>query len=242
MSFDRNNYYLQNIDEILNRFSKILIFIKNYLSKQIEKEEIQKLIKEFYLTYFKKITEIPYIGGKSNFFSKNIAYTSPVIILWKVFKSNGWSIEQFAPIYLKALKNFTKKEYSGIRGLLKRVMHKILIRKFFLYYIYKRQQKLLEIYPENFILKPLKVGKEFDFGYACVQCPIVEFGRSQGAEEILPYICLYDFYRSYHSLTGLVRSKTLAEGYKYCDYKFKKGSLPKNLQDTQIPKDLKPGV
>lgn len=207
----------------------------------MDKENLHKLLRRFYTTYFEKIPEIPYIGGDNNNFSRIIAYSSPTIILWKVLKSNGWSIEDFALIYLYALKNFTQKEYLGIKGHLKRIMQKILIRKFFLYYIFKRQQKLSHKYPNNFIIKPLKARNYFDFGYAILQCPIVDFGRSQDAEEILPYICAYDWYRSYYTHSGLIRSKTLAEGDQYCDYLFKKGSLPKNLQATQIPDGLKPG-
>ncbi len=237
-----NKYYFENKEKILNNFSNLLRLIKADLAQKINKKELNKLIKKFYKTYYSKIPEIPYIGGDKNRFSRNIAYSSPAIILWKVLKSNGWNIENFAPIYLKALKNFTKQEYSGIKGHFKRIIHRILIRKYFLYYVFNKQKKLLEAYPNNFIFKPLKVNtKDFDFGYLVLQCPIVEFGKSQDAEEILPYICIYDFYRSYYTHSGLIRSKTLAEGNKYCNYRFKKGNLPKNLQKTQIPDNYKPG-
>jgi len=237
-----NKYYFEKSGRILNRFSDLLGLIKVELAQKASKNDLKNLIKKFYKTYYSKIPEIPYIGGDKNRLSRNIAYTSPAIILWKVLKSDGWKIDEFAPIYLKALKIFNKREYSGIKGQLKRIIHRIFIRKCFLSSVFNKQKKLLKKYPNNFIFKPLKVNKDyFDFGYLILQCPIVEFGKSQDAEEILPYICAYDFYRSYYSHSGLNRSKTLAEGNKYCDFKFKQGNLPKNLQKTQIPDKLKPG-
>jgi len=237
-----SKYYFEKKEEILYRFSTLLHFIKVDLAQKISEEELNRLIKKFYRTYYNKISEIPYIGGDKNRFTRNIAYSSPAIILWKIFKSSGWKIDKFAHIYLKALKRFNKQEFSGIKGHFKRIVHRILIRKCFLSYVFNKQKKLLEDYPNNFIFKPLKVNKDdFDFGYLITQCPIVEFGKSQGAEEILPYICSYDFFRSYYTRSGLIRSKTLAEGDDYCDFKFKKGNLPKNLQKTEIPEKLKPG-
>ena len=107
--------------------------------------------------------------------------------------------------------------------------------------IIKKQKKLSMRYPENFIMKYVEGdGKEFNYGYDIHKCTIVDFGKSQDAEEILPYICMIDWYKAYYSKSGLIRSKTLSEGCEYCDYRFKKGNPPMNLQKTQIPDGLKP--
>ncbi|TXT65565.1 MAG: hypothetical protein BAJALOKI3v1_90008 [Promethearchaeota archaeon] len=235
------NYYLEKKNAILNSFSTLLDIMIPDLTEYLESDDLNEILSEFKESFNNSLSDIPYIGGRKNFFSRNLAYSSPAIVFWKVLKDRNVSIEKFAPIYLKALKLGVKKEYQGFKGLIMRFFQKLLIRKTFLRIAWKNQEKLSKKYTNNFIVKPIKgKEKEFDFGYLMLQCPIVEFGKSQNAEEILPFVCAYDWYRAYHSRSGLIRSKTIAEGNKYCDFKFKPGNLPKNLQKTQIPDKLKP--
>ena len=56
------------------------------------------------------------------------------------------------------------------------------------------------------------------------ECGILKFFRAQGAEEIVPYICVsMDGIFSQALNRGLVRTMTLAEGYDRCDFRYKMG-------------------
>ena len=92
-------------------------------------------------------------------------------------------------------------------------------------------------YPDDFVLNYVEGdGKTFDFGIDYTECAICKFWRKQGAEEMLPYICLVDFLSSeLITKTGLVRSMTLAEGFERCDFRFKRDRKPMNKQKTQFP-------
>jgi hypothetical protein len=69
-------------------------------------------------------------------------------------------------------------------------------------------------------------GETFDWGRDYVECGIVKFLHSQGADELTPYLCLTD-YALFGALgVELKRTMTLAEGCEKCDFRFKKGESP----------------
>ena len=241
MEIDSGNYYKKRQIKIIKEMSPFLESIKDDLVLEVGEDEANRLFEVFYRTWDSMIHEIPYIGGDKNRFTWNLERTVPRIVMWKVLKAEGWSIEQFAPIFLKGTRNYVKQQYSGIKRFAIRLLMKYIVNKWTIKKMIKKQKKLSEKYPENFVIKYVECdGEEYDYGYDIHKCPIVEFGKSQDAEEILPYICLIDWYKAYYSKSGLIRSKTLSEGCEYCDYRFKKGSPPRNLQKTQIPDGLKP--
>lgn len=141
------NYYLKKKAKILKRFSFFLDSFKADLIPEIGEEEANKLIQEFHQVYDSSLQKIPYIGGDKNIFSRNVAYSSPAIVFWKLLKTKGWLIDQFAPIYLHALKRFTQKEYGGLKGRIKGFFQRLKIRKSTLKWLFKRHKKFSEKYP-----------------------------------------------------------------------------------------------
>lgn len=81
-------------------------------------------------------------------------------------------------------------------------------------------------------------GSEFDFGVNYYQCGNLNFVREQGGEAFAPYICLSDISLSDAFGWGLKRTQTLADGYPYCDFRFRKGetteisSMNPQVQET----------
>jgi len=69
-------------------------------------------------------------------------------------------------------------------------------------------------------------GETFEWGRDYVECGIVKFLHSQGADELTPYLCLTD-YALFGALgIELKRTMTLAERCEKCDFRFKKGESP----------------
>jgi len=67
-------------------------------------------------------------------------------------------------------------------------------------------------------------GKKFDWGVDYVRCGNFNFMIAQGAEEFAPYVCMSDIALSDALGWGLLRTHTIADGYKTCDFRFKRGS------------------
>jgi hypothetical protein len=66
-------------------------------------------------------------------------------------------------------------------------------------------------------------GQAFEWGVDYLECGIVKFLRSQGADKSAPHLCLTD-YALFGALgIGLPRTQTLANGDGMCDFRFKWG-------------------
>ena len=92
-------------------------------------------------------------------------------------------------------------------------------------------------YPGDWVWKFVEGdGEEFDYGYDFLECGTQKLYHAQGADEFLPFYCFLDFVTSKASGWGLTRTMTLAEGYKKCDFRFKKGG---KLEQEWPPSFLK---
>ena len=77
-------------------------------------------------------------------------------------------------------------------------------------------------------------GKEFDWGVDYLGCGNYKFVKDHGGEEFTPYVCMSDIALSDAMGWGLIRTETLADGCKRCDFRFKKGG--KTKISSTIPK------
>lgn len=67
----------------------------------------------------------------------------------------------------------------------------------------------------------------FDYGVNYERCAIRELAIQHGAAALAPYICLADVPGSEAFGWGLVRTETLAQGGKRCDFRFRRGGETK---------------
>lgn len=63
----------------------------------------------------------------------------------------------------------------------------------------------------------------FDYGVDYERCAIREMAVASGAAAFAPYICLSDVVGSNELGWGLVRTETIAQGGKRCDFRFRRG-------------------
>ncbi len=62
----------------------------------------------------------------------------------------------------------------------------------------------------------------YDYGVTYSRCAIRDLALAQGAAEFAPYICLADIIGSDQFGWGLRRTETLAQGGKFCDFRFRR--------------------
>ncbi len=79
-------------------------------------------------------------------------------------------------------------------------------------------------YPGNWAITFIKGnGREFDFGLNYNECGIVKLFHAQDADEFTRFICLTAFPYNKSLGTGLIVTKTIAEGAEKCEFRFKRG-------------------
>lgn len=68
---------------------------------------------------------------------------------------------------------------------------------------------------------PRQAG-EFDYGVSYRRCAIFQLAQDVGAQEFAPFICQADVVGSEVFGWGLLRTETLAQGGKQCDFRFRR--------------------
>lgn len=233
------NYYIQKKPEIMKRLKKNIQFFKRVLRRYEDENSVNNIEQKMSLEYESLLPLIPYIGGDAMKVTTDIIDSTMGLAFYKVMKQKGYSTIKIASLISEVVKE-RFNSISKIRRLLMRFIVKIVFGSP-LSLIYKNRIKKIATKSQtgefsNLVLRYVEGdGKDFDFGFDYISCPLCKFWREQDAAEILPYICLFDFVSSEFMGTGLVRTMTLAEGHDKCDFRYKIGRRTHNKQKTQFP-------
>jgi hypothetical protein len=79
-------------------------------------------------------------------------------------------------------------------------------------------------YPGDWVYSFVEgVSTEFDWGWDFTECGVLKLFTTQHGLDLMPSICVQDFYVSAAQKTGLRRTKTLARGDGCCDFRYMQG-------------------
>ena len=178
------------------------------------------LIMEIKEAYEALRPEIPYIGGKGNMFTEWLNYGAYYLAMYRVLSARGHNVDDVGKLIFETYEVMADypKWFLRIVGHFK--------------YGKKYEEKLRQAavvsqkrkYPGDFVSSFIEGdGENFDYGLDITECGICKLYAAQGAERLSRYMCLSDYVVSKAFNRGLVRYKTIAEGAKKCDFRFKKG-------------------
>ena len=163
---------------------------------------------------------MPYIGGEENMFTEWLTYGVYYLAVYRVLKAQGHGVEEAGKVIFDTFQ--VMADYP------KWLLHVVGSLKYNEKYISQLKNAAAKTqerrYPGDWVATFVESnGAGFDYGIDITECGICKFYRSQGADELAPYLCLSDYVVSDAFDRGLVRYKTLAEGAEVCDFRFKKG-------------------
>jgi len=231
-SSEQANYYLSKSEKFMADFEKTMgkanFYLKSRYGDQIANEICIKTRNEFNHL----LADLPYIGGDKHPGTKWILLAGHWVAFLRPLKESGYSTEESArmmyDLYVESLSN-TPKEKMEKRGEFMFTEKYIGIMK-----NWTRKSKTQRVdWVADFIPGD---GMSFDYGIDYQYCPCFEYFISQDAKEIAPYFCLVDFPEHKIMGTGLVRTKTLAQGNDVCDFRYKKGRSVTQGWSTEVPK------
>lgn len=235
-SKQEGNYYLARKTQLLGDFDQFLTTVKEVLASQYGGDDADEITQEMRREYESLIPQLPYIGGKKNRLTRNLVGTTSSLALFKVLRARGETTEHIAKLHQQMIEQYLsclpKWPFRLIRGVLSTKFGQAVIKRMLKRAAATSQRRE---YAGDFVFHFVEGdGQSFDFGIDYTECAIVKFFRSQGAEEFTRYVCLYDYPHSRLTATGLARTMTLAEGAEKCDFRFRIGREPANLQRTRI--------
>lgn len=220
-----NTYYLsqkKNLLKNLQSFSKLLL---PELIAFYGKETAIRIQQDTLAEYERLIPRLPYVGGKENPLTKNLVEAAYGLALYRALLRHGGTLEQAGELIYLAVERSVNRIPTWVRYWIGKM-----------YFSRRRFQAMYQralvsqqrCYPGNWVWEVIAGdGQDFDLEMNYTECGIDKFMRSQGAQELMPYLCNTD-YALFRGLgMELTRTKTLAWGCGCCDFRIKKhGNMP----------------
>ena len=180
----------------------------------------ETIVGETHQEYLKLIPEIPYVG-QSRILVQFIIGTAQSLAIYRVLSRHGKSVEEIGKLYYLICGAVLNSYPRIVRWLIGKLSFSKL-------YLKKLNKSALESqkrpHPGGYVFSFINGdGREFDYGVDYSECGGCKFLSKQGASEFSPYICTADIIYSELFGWGLTRTKTIAEGFDKCDFRFKKG-------------------
>ncbi len=214
-----NNYYQIKEKSIMREIKLALPYYRHFLSQTYGTELANIVEKETLEQFAALLLELPYIGGKENRLTENLYLTAAMLAFYRTLKTHGKSVGEAARIiywgtesmyssfpfnimlWWEGRRTFNRQRYEKLK-------HEAAASQ-------RRQ------YPGNWVYNFVKGdGKSILFGVDYTECGIVKYLKEHDALELAPYLCWLDYPMFTAMQIGLIRTETLAQGGKKCDFRF----------------------
>ena len=215
------DYYISIKSKLLKDFDKTAKHMRKVVASHYEADFADTLLKEARREYESLIPELPYIGGKGSFLTKNLIASGWCLALYRALIKHDKTVEEIGKIIYRTV----QEQLNSYPKLLRRLIGRYRFSKFYLAKLKKSAAKSQERqYTGNWVFTVLEGnGEEFDYGIDYTECGICKLFHAHGADEIVPFLCETDFPVSKALGTGLVRTNSLADGSQKCNFRFKRG-------------------
>lgn len=214
------NYYLDHKVQLMRQFHNVIKKVRPCLATRYGEEMTTWLETASAREFEAILPTIPYVGGRSNMFTRNLLGAAWLVALYKALKARGRSLDEIAEvsneIYRAYLAQYPRW-FWRVTGWL------------YLHGLYRWQMKRAAArsqkreYPHDWVLRYVPGdGKTFDLGVDFTQCAICKLCHDQGADEFLPHLCETDYIECEALNIDLDRKHTLAAGDPLCDFRLKR--------------------
>ena len=215
--------------------SIVKIALVQYTKKHYPKSA-KKIIYKAEKIYPRLYAKMPDIGGKKNMLASNMDMMLTFIAFYEAsnHRIDGKSINEVSDIILGKI-SWVSKIFNINKPYQLRMVRKLM------YGLYVPYAKKVDAKKENgewgntwsmaIDPKSKKEGVSFDL----IGCPLVDYAKKYGYEEIVPYMCLFDHKIAALFHARIIRTHTVATGSESCDYWY----VPDRGKTARKYKDLK---
>lgn len=216
-------YYNSRREQLLKGFDRTAVLMSDWLVARYSKEYANTLMCEARQEYKQLIPDIPYITGfRARMLNTFLLITAQELSVYKTMEKHGKSPTEAWEVCHQALRLRVEQIPRWKRGLLQRLMFSRFVRKM----IARRARQQQRGKFGDFEIEYLSGnGDDFDLGVNYLQCGNYRFVMEHGGAAFAPYICMSDIALSDAMGWGLIRTQTLADGCRYCDFRFKEGAV-----------------
>lgn len=226
-----SSYYIAHQEHLLREFDQVVQRVYPLLQTRYGQPFVDTIVAKARQEYARLIPQLPHIGGKSNRLTQNLIGSAWFLAVYRAMRVQGRPTEEIGKLFLDMYEVWADRYPSWVLKLQGWYTFTPLAR-----WQRNRQAQLSQEkrYPGDWVYHTLP-RNGYDLGVDYTECAICKFYQSQGAGELLPYLCQLDYVLSERMGLGLVRTQTLAEGAERCDFRLKHGG--KTVWRTVMPKE-----
>jgi hypothetical protein len=221
---EREGYYVRNKHVVHKAHRQLASAGREILCAMYGASLAEELMHDSLAECDRLLPTLPYIGGTRNPLTTNLIQSAVALALYRAMQRHGKTLEETGDILYRVTETFIRRFPRPLRRWMGWYSLSAFGRQ--------RSRAMAErtrkrLYPGDWVRVHIEGdGKTFAYGADYHECGIVKFLRSQGAEELAPYLCRTD-YAVFGALgIELIRTTTLAEGGSKCDFRFRRASFP----------------
>ncbi|MBN1921578.1 MAG: L-2-amino-thiazoline-4-carboxylic acid hydrolase [Anaerolineae bacterium] len=209
-------YYSSQKDKLLKELAGFAKLMQPELAARYGEQLAIKIRQDTLAEYEKLLPQFPYIGGKANPLTTNLVRAGYVLALYRALQAQGGAVEEVGELSCLAQERKLKQIPAFVRRWMGQFAYSpARVRKMQV----RAQASQARRYPGDWVFEVIEGdGQTFDVAMTYTECGIDKFMRSQGAEELTPYLCNLDYVTFAACGMGLVRTKTLGWGCDCCDF------------------------
>lgn len=227
------DYYTKRKAKLLKDFDSILPLSREIFATKFKDEKIDEIFNLMRQEYKDLIPEIPYIGGKKNFFTNYLIGSATILAIFRILEKEGFTLRDIGEFCYKLndINNKFRKKMMENTG--KNPSQYPFEKEYMDYMKVLTETSLKRKYPEDWVADYVEGdGETFEWGFNVYECGIHKFFKKFGAEKYVPIICLSDFSEANIFGFGFSRTQTLGNGASLCDHRY--------IKDLQTPRAWPP--
>lgn len=183
-------------------------------------ETADEMRQEMHQEYLRLIPGVPHIGKGGTSDRRFLAYAPMALAFYRVVLRHGGDLEDAGQLLHECGRAFYQRVPTRFRHVLRWYMFSGLRRRGLEKAARDSQSRR---YPADWVFEMVSGdGQPFDYGKDVTECGIVKYLHAQGADELTPYLCDWDYIMAESLGLQLRRTKTLAWGCDRCDFRMTK--------------------
>ena len=225
---DDSRYYYANREKFIAEFNLTRKAVFEYISTRSSAERAEEICKDAGEMFEELLPGLPYVGGDISPGTKFILLAGQWLTVFKSMEKRNYGAPEVGHMMVEVwedqLKRIPPEEVDKERTLTFDKTYMDLM---------KNWTHRTPLFKNDWIAEFVEGdGETFNYGIDYRACPVLEFFKTHGAQQFAPYYCLLDFPEAELMKRGFFRTKTLAQGDDFCNFRYKKGK--EDLQDWKI--------
>jgi len=235
------DYYIKKKAKLIKDFDPILPILQQIFAKKFIDTKIDELFNLMKQEYEDIIPEIPYIGGKKNFFTNYLIGGASVLAIIRIIEKEEFTLQEIGEFLynLSDVNHKIRKKMMENTG--KDPSQYPFEKEYMDYMKVAAENSQKRKYPADWVADYVEGdGKTFEWGFNVYECGIHKFFKKLDAEKYMPFICLSDFSEANIFGFGFSRTQTLSNGAPLCDHRYIKNVEtprawpPDNIKEFKI--------